>query len=84
MATAYEISPAICVEQIGKAPDAFIIGPDICEQDASWCGLLQRLVREGSAITAELEERMSAAGFDLDRLHRSLRSARRKAPANDL
>ena len=80
---AYEIHSTICVTQVGKSTDAFFNGPVVCEQDACWCALLQRLVREGGAITAELEERMNASGLDLDRLHRSLLSGRRKTPALD-
>jgi hypothetical protein len=56
-------------------------GASIREQDARWCARLQHLVREGGAISPELEERMSAAGFDLDRLHRCLLTARRRPPA---
>ena len=40
-------------------------------------------LRAGGAVTPELEETMSASGFDLERLHRCLLSARRRAPARD-
>lgn len=73
MASAQNIHHAVRIVRLDT-------GDSIGEQDARWCARLQHLVREGGVITPELEARMSAAGFDLDRLHRCLLTARRRPP----
>jgi hypothetical protein len=72
MEVAYEFHRAGTLEETGEVRE-------VREQDACWCALLRSLVREGAAITPELGARMSAAGLDLDRLHRSLQLGRRRA-----
>ena len=50
-----------------------------------WCALLQCLVREGGALTPDLDERMRAAGLDLDQLRDQLQHPhRRRRPASSL
>jgi hypothetical protein len=80
MGTVYKIHHTVRIVRLGTGSSGAVVR----EQDARWCALLQHLVRDGGAITPELEESMSAAGFDLDRLHRCLLAPRRRAPARVL
>lgn len=56
-------------------------GDVIREQDARWCALIECLIREGGAITPDLEKRLRAAGFDMDELRKCLHLYCRTGPA---
>jgi hypothetical protein len=60
MVTAYKIHSAIRAARIGDGSDGALLGEVV------------RLVRGGGVLSVELEARMSAAGLDLDHLHRCL------------
>ena len=48
------------------------IGDVIREQDRRWCALLECLLRQGGAITPELEQRLRAAGLNADQMRKCL------------
>lgn len=48
------------------------MGDVIREQDARWCALLECLLRDGGAITPDLEQRFRAAGLNLGQVRKCL------------